>query len=39
MEGVMVKITVLMAVRDTPPEMLRQAIGSIRDRPGAISNF
>ena len=26
----MVKITVLMAVRDTPPEMLRQAIGSIR---------
>jgi len=34
MEGVMVnarvKITVLMAVRDTPPEMLRQAIESIR---------
>lgn len=26
----MVKITVLMAVRDTPPEMLRQAIESIR---------
>ena len=30
MEGVMVKITVLMAVRDTPPEMLREAIESIR---------
>jgi hypothetical protein len=30
MEGVMVKITVLMAVRDTPPAMLRQAIASIR---------
>lgn len=26
----MVKMTVLMAVRDTPPEMLRQAIDSIR---------
>ena len=26
----MVRITVLMAVRDTPPEMLRQAIDSIR---------
>jgi len=30
MEGVMVKITVLMAVRDTPAAMLRQAIESIR---------
>jgi len=30
MEGVMVKITVVMAVRDTPPDMLRQAIESIR---------
>jgi glycosyltransferase involved in cell wall biosynthesis len=28
----MVKITVLMAVRDTPPEMLRQAVESIRSQ-------
>jgi len=39
MEGVVVKITVLMAVRDTPPGMLRRAIASIRRQTLADFEF